>query len=75
MGNLMSIICHLQVQGAIPAVLTPQPGSKADAELKKFRSSYLGVLAANAAFTAKAIEQIDGLISITPAGAMYTMVR
>lgn len=70
----ITIGANALVQGAIPAVLTPQPGSKADAELKKFRSSYLGVLAANAAFTAKAIEQIDGLISITPAGAMYTMV-
>jgi tyrosine aminotransferase len=62
------------VQGALPAVLTPVEGSRAEAELTKFRKQYLGVLQTNAMFTAKRFQQIPGLVTVTPAGAMYTMV-
>jgi len=70
----ITIGANALVQGALPALLTPAAGSKTESELAKFRNNYLGVLQSNALVTAQEISKIDGLISVTPAGAMYTMV-
>ena len=70
----ITIGANALVQAAMPAILSPAEGSKTEAELTKFRKNYLGVLQRNALFTAEKIKAIPGLISVTPAGAMYTMV-
>ena len=55
-------------QAAIPAVLTPQPGSVEEASLERATAHYLGTLQANATFTYGRLCQIPGLRPVEPQG-------
>lgn len=62
------------IQSALPAVLDPEPGSAAEAELAEFRASTMAVLEGNAKFTVDRLGPMQGLRVVVPQGAMYVMV-
>lgn len=62
------------VQSAIPAVLTPAPGSDEEKSLVEFKKDYMQVLEENANFTIEKLKAINGLKVVVPQGAMYVMV-
>ena len=66
--------CSL-VQGALPAVLTPTPGSPEQIALEEFKTHYMGVLRDNAVICRQAGLDCPEISVIEPNGAMYAMVR
>ncbi len=63
------------VQSVIPAVLDPEPDSRASAQLDEFRRRYLGELESNANFTVRALAGVPGISIVAPQGAMYGMIQ
>ncbi|KAE8912812.1 Tyrosine aminotransferase [Phytophthora fragariae] len=63
------------VQGAIPDLLTPVPGSAEAQSLVDFKKRYFETLEDNAKFTIDTLTKIPGLEVIVPQGAMYAMVK
>jgi tyrosine aminotransferase len=61
------------VVSAIPAILTPAPGSADAASLAAFRADTIAQLEANAGYCADRLAAIPGLRVVRPAGAMYLM--
>lgn len=58
---------------ALPAILTPVPGSEAETSLLKFRHDTINQLETNALYCAKRLQGIPGIEVIFPQGAMYLM--
>ena len=71
----MTLGANSLVQSVIPAVLNPEPDSRAAHELARFRRSYLGELERNSAFTVKALADVPGIHIVAPQGAMYGMIQ
>lgn len=59
---------------ALPAILTPIPGSHEASLLQEFHRDVLARLEEHANFTSEALSGIPGLRVVKPQGAMYVMV-
>jgi tyrosine aminotransferase len=63
------------IQSALPALLTPAPGSDDAAELLAFKAATMKQLYTNACIVADGLSVIPGVTPIVPQGAMYVMIR
>ncbi|CAI5736715.1 unnamed protein product [Hyaloperonospora brassicae] len=62
-------------QSAIPALLTPVPGSIEEQSLTGFKKRFFATLEDNAKFTIDVLSKIPGLEVVVPQGAMYAMAK
>lgn len=62
------------IQGTLPRILCPAPGSADHVSLKAFNERYVGVLRENAQVVKAALDGFSALSPVEPQGAMYAMV-
>ena len=63
------------IQGAIPRLLLPAPGSKDAQSLQAFSTRYMEILKQNANLCIELAKDIPELTVIEPQGAMYVMIK
>mmetsp|Transcript_87972 Transcript_87972/g.172084 ORF Transcript_87972/g.172084 Transcript_87972/m.172084 type:complete len:412 (-) Transcript_87972:164-1399(-) len=74
--NLTQLIlgANSLIQGTLPRILCPTPGSADDVALKAFNARYVDVLRENAQVIKTSLEGFSALSPVEPQGAMYAMV-